>query len=78
MTIKMKALKTFRGKGKEGRVKTGQEFTTETKQRADELERVGLATTATGPAAKRADSPVKNKAAKKGPLRSVGGKTGAD
>lgn len=43
MAIKMKALRTFRGRGIEGRPKKGTEFETEHQERAVDLERLGLA-----------------------------------
>ena len=87
MPVKMKALKTFRGRPGEGKdrlVQADSDFTVNDQQRADDLERRGLAVPEGGrrksekaPKNKAEQAP-KNKAASKGPLttQNLGGVTG--
>lgn len=84
MPVKMKALRTFRGRPGEGnernRVKSGTEFSVENDSRASALVRGGLAVVVQGAAkseGKDGKPKKENKAAEAGPTKAqAGGKTG--
>lgn len=87
--IRMKAKRTFRGQGSEGRPKKGQEFHTDTDRRADDLVGAGLADridqkSESAPANKM-EPPLENKSAitqaprnENRPLPLTGGATGQE
>lgn len=85
MPVKMKALRTFRGRDGEGnernRVKAGTEFQVADDGRASSLVRAGMATIVVGAGKAKAAAvaePKKNEAATAGPTKGqAGGKTGA-
>lgn len=88
MPISLRALKTFTGRKGESRrpdnlVEMGGDFNVADQNRADYLERAGLAGPLIASGAKKEsvplnkmEQPAQNKAASEGPLRSAGGETG--
>lgn len=78
MTIRMRALRTFRGEGNEGRPKKDREFDVADERRAEELKIHGLAVRVEGDAPVTPPQNTMEQAEGALPLSQAGGATGED